>query len=214
MRKVAIFGGSFDPFHTGHLEIIERLSKSFDTVYVVPTTIRYYKSNQNMFSFQERFSKVCTKVKDFENVQVLDIERDVDFNWRYYNSLLKIISLELKEDIIVTDDIDLNSIKWCLDDKGIELYTAMGSDAYLNFENWFNWEGIIKLTKLIVFNRPEFELKSMPIECEYIRDMNCEQSSTKLREKLMKIMSADEFDDYLYDCGWSIDQDGNPISFE
>jgi len=34
--KVAIFGGSFDPIHKGHIKIIKELSKRFDKVIVLP----------------------------------------------------------------------------------------------------------------------------------------------------------------------------------
>ena len=43
--KVAIFGGSFDPIHKGHLEIIDRLSKMFDKVIVLPNYQNPLKSN-------------------------------------------------------------------------------------------------------------------------------------------------------------------------
>ena len=43
--KTAIFGGSFDPIHKGHLEIIDRLSKMFDKVIVLPNYQNPLKSN-------------------------------------------------------------------------------------------------------------------------------------------------------------------------
>ena len=33
--KKAIYAGSFDPFHNGHLDIVKKASKLFDEVYVV-----------------------------------------------------------------------------------------------------------------------------------------------------------------------------------
>jgi len=43
--KVAIFGGSFDPIHKGHLEIIDKLSKMFDKVIVLPNYQNPLKTN-------------------------------------------------------------------------------------------------------------------------------------------------------------------------
>ena len=34
--RTALFPGSFDPFHNGHLEIVETASKLFDHVVVAP----------------------------------------------------------------------------------------------------------------------------------------------------------------------------------
>jgi len=43
--KVAIFGGSFDPIHKGHIKIIEELSKRFDKVIVLPNYLNPLKHN-------------------------------------------------------------------------------------------------------------------------------------------------------------------------
>jgi pantetheine-phosphate adenylyltransferase len=37
MKKIAIYPGTFKPFHEGHLTILEKALKVFDEVYVVPS---------------------------------------------------------------------------------------------------------------------------------------------------------------------------------
>lgn len=43
-KKIAIFGGSFDPPHFGHVDIVRNLEKAFDAVIVVPSFISPFKS--------------------------------------------------------------------------------------------------------------------------------------------------------------------------
>ena len=45
--KIAIFGGSFDPIHKGHLEIIKKATKIADKVIVIPN---YLNPLKNSFS--------------------------------------------------------------------------------------------------------------------------------------------------------------------
>lgn len=56
MRKIktAIFGGSFDPPHIGHIEIIGHLMQTFSKVIVVPTYISPFKSSGSYASPNQR----------------------------------------------------------------------------------------------------------------------------------------------------------------
>ena len=43
ITKTAIFGGSFDPPHFGHIDIVKNLEKRFDKVIVVPSFVSPFK---------------------------------------------------------------------------------------------------------------------------------------------------------------------------
>lgn len=62
-----VFPGSFDPPTNGHLDIINRASKLFDSVDVV---IAVNAEKQYLFSQEERFFMVSELVKSFANVTV------------------------------------------------------------------------------------------------------------------------------------------------
>ena len=63
----AIYPGSFDPIHYGHIDIIKRASKMFDEV-----TISVLKNNDKspLFSVDERVKMLQDVVKDLPNVKV------------------------------------------------------------------------------------------------------------------------------------------------
>lgn len=177
--KIAIYGLSADPLHKGHLEIIKYLSEHFDKVIVVPTTVRYYKKNIQMFSFNERFETVKKKCEYFKNVEVDDIERNAPDSWRYIDTLRKLSSGKI-----------VKSLDEC------QYYTVMGSDSWQNFTTWESYEEILKRSKILVFKRPGYEDNFPDLPFEYV-DMNVDISSTEIREKMRKSFEEFLFDDIL-----------------
>lgn len=61
----AVFAGSFDPPTNGHLDIIQRASKLFDTIDVV---ISVNPEKKYMFSETERLNMMKELLKDYKNV--------------------------------------------------------------------------------------------------------------------------------------------------
>lgn len=68
-EKIAIYPGSFDPVTIGHLDIIKRASKLFDTLVVVVMT-NYKKIGNYTFSPEERADMIIRCTKDIPNVVV------------------------------------------------------------------------------------------------------------------------------------------------
>ena len=64
----AMFPGSFDPIHEGHLKIIKKSIKMFDEVFVVVT---FNNEKENASDIQARYEAVKEKLIDFKNVTVL-----------------------------------------------------------------------------------------------------------------------------------------------
>jgi len=144
-RKIVIYRGLFDPLHNAHKAIIAELYNRFDEIYIVPAK---HKLNM-MFSDNARLSFI----NDFVN--------------KCYPNLNKIhvINDELKDE---TDELSkmfnlVNHIrsKYLNKDLENEIYLSIGLDEYENLKNWYKYEDLLKIVKLIVFNRGELKFNRL-----------------------------------------------------
>ena len=70
-EKIAIVPGSFDPITYGHLDLIERASKEYDTVYVA---VMINASKQYMFTLEQRRLIAEAAVRSIPNARVISSE--------------------------------------------------------------------------------------------------------------------------------------------
>ena len=64
--RIAIYAGTFDPFHYGHLDVAQRASKLFDRLIVA---VYEYPAKNTLFSAEERLELVREAVRDLPNVE-------------------------------------------------------------------------------------------------------------------------------------------------
>ena len=80
--QIALYPGSFDPFHNGHLEIVERAAAHFDRLVVA--AVRNPQKGEALFSLEERQEMVAESLEHLRNVTidsfsslVVDLAREV-----------------------------------------------------------------------------------------------------------------------------------------
>ena len=79
----ALVPGSFDPFHNGHLEVVERAARLFD--FVVVAAIRNPQKSSPLFDLEERQAMMAESMAHLDNVSIVsvstllvDVARDVE----------------------------------------------------------------------------------------------------------------------------------------
>ena len=138
--KIGLLGGSFDPPHAGHLFISKDALKRFnlDRIWWVVAKQNTLKENKAS-DFNNRM-KLCKKLlKKEPRILPLDIEKKIESN----------------------DTIDvLNLIKQNNHNKYLWI---MGSDSFFTFDKWPEWQKILRLIKIIVYDRTNFLFKENKI---------------------------------------------------
>jgi pantetheine-phosphate adenylyltransferase len=69
--KVGLFPGSFDPFHNGHLEIVERASRLFDEVVVA--ALRNPQKSAALFDLEERQEMLEKVTAHLPSVRIVSV---------------------------------------------------------------------------------------------------------------------------------------------
>ena len=69
--RTALFAGSFDPIHNGHMDIIQRAQKMYDELTVAVTV---NLSKKSLFTPQERMALIEELTADMPNVKVVRID--------------------------------------------------------------------------------------------------------------------------------------------
>ena len=75
-KKFGLFGGTFDPVHTGHLIIAETVLEqaNLEAVIFIPSARPPHKHHELMFDAQQRFKMLSEAIKGNPNFLVSDIE--------------------------------------------------------------------------------------------------------------------------------------------
>ncbi|HZJ75750.1 MAG TPA: nicotinate (nicotinamide) nucleotide adenylyltransferase [Clostridia bacterium] len=131
MKKIGIFGGSFNPPHNGHINIVRKITDfyGFDKVFIIPSSIPPHKRIIGDVTPIERY-EMCKLAFNDSDFFVSDIEMQRQGKSYTYDTLL-----ELKN----SNNGELNLI--------------IGSDMLLCFEEWYRYEDILSMAKIIVSAR-------------------------------------------------------------
>lgn len=173
MHSIAIFGGTFDPIHNGHLQVSLSIQThfNFNFYFFVPCKIPVLKA-PTLASNEQRVEMIKLALKNQQPFK-LDL-REIERNTPSY--------------MVET----LQSFREDYPEASITL--ILGFDAFLSLTHWHQWEKIVTLAHLLVINRDEFAKHHLP---ERLEDF-LKNHQTQDKEKLLTSKAGAI---YLFDAG-------------
>jgi nicotinate-nucleotide adenylyltransferase len=146
--KKAIFGGTFDPIHIGHIHIAyEALyNLHLDKIIFMPAGNPPHKRNKNITDAQIRYDLVKRAIESETQFEISNYEINKSENSYTY------------ETVEIFSELQPN----------IEWYFLIGVDSLMDLDNWKNVERILNNCKLVVYNRAGFTAQEVFVQKSYL----------------------------------------------
>ena len=137
--KIGIFGGTFDPPHKGHL-------------YISKIALKKLKLNKLIW--------VVTKKNPLKQKPYLSIKARINLSKEMTKKEKKIFVRYFDDKIKSINTFDLlNFIK--KKNQKAKLFFLIGADNLAKFHKWYNWKKIPELSKIAIFPRQNYSIKSL-----------------------------------------------------
>ncbi|MEA3374432.1 MAG: nicotinate (nicotinamide) nucleotide adenylyltransferase [Campylobacterota bacterium] len=157
MKKIALFGGSFDPPHTGHIAIIEEALEQLDIekIVVVPAYVNPFKSGSH--------APAVLRLAWLN--QIFDHRSDV-----------KISGFEVLQERPVRSIETVKHFK----DEADQIYFIIGADNLASLTQWHRYDELNDLVTWVVAARDGIDVPVTFITLDIAKPV----SSTELRETI------------------------------
>ena len=140
-RRIALYGGSFDPVHLGHLAVARNLAALFalDEVLFIPAHVAPHKRGRRTSPALQRYAMLALATQGEPRFRLSTVELDaperpytVETLAHFYGRL----------------------------GVAAELFFVMGADSWEEITTWREWERVLSLASTIVVTRPGYELRT------------------------------------------------------
>jgi nicotinate-nucleotide adenylyltransferase len=142
--NIAIFGGTFDPIHSGHLQAAEVAARKFhlDRVLFVATGRPPHKMAEQLTAFEHRYAMVALACAGHRG---------------FIPSLLEAPSQDGRPSYSIET---VRRVARSLG-PGDRLYFILGADAFLDLPHWKDYRSLLDSADFIVIPRPGFDAQSI-----------------------------------------------------
>jgi nicotinate-nucleotide adenylyltransferase len=141
-RRIALFGGTFDPIHAGHLAVARAAQRRFrlDQVFFIPVSHPPHKRSSEMLPFAHRFALVALACAGHA---------------RFVPSLAEAATNGRSDQVFYSVDT-VRRFRREFGRPGDRLYFLMGVDSFLQIATWRKYKTLLGLCDFVVASRPGF----------------------------------------------------------
>ena len=138
-KRIALYGGTFDPVHVGHVAVAKGLIESFelDEVLFIPAHVAPHKRDTRVSPPLDRYAMLALATQDDNALRISTVE------------------IEAPEGAYTVETVA--RLQHELGDSA-QLFFVMGADSWSEITTWREWERLLLMTDHIVVARPGYDL--------------------------------------------------------
>jgi nicotinate-nucleotide adenylyltransferase len=134
LEYIGLFGGTFNPIHLGHIQVIQEVKKGFglDKIFIIPSALPPHKGRDSLVEAGDRMEMIRLAFSNHLDFAVSDVELKRS-GPSYTIDTVRHFKSILPEDT--------------------KLYLIVGLDAFLEIDTWESYKDLFLLIPFIVMSR-------------------------------------------------------------
>ena len=170
--NIGLLGGSFNPFHNGHLQIalLAKENVKLDQVWILPTGNHPFKHTSMYLSYHKRYKLIEKAIQDYSELQVKHFDA-YQGKYNYTEDLVKRLENQFPEHTF---------------------YFIIGDDNLNELTLWHNYMWLMENVKFIILKRGSTTVTQLPSQCFFIELQPIPISSTLIRKKVVNRQPIDD----------------------
>ncbi|HXM33915.1 MAG TPA: nicotinate-nucleotide adenylyltransferase [Pyrinomonadaceae bacterium] len=143
-KRIALYGGTFDPIHLGHLEVARRVTELFeiDELLFVLAKLAPHKMQRDVTAGLHRYAMLALATQDAPHQSISTFELDAP--GRCYTA-------------------DTVAHFKTLLGESADLFFVMGADSWTEITSWHEWERLLTTANQVVVTRPGYSSDGWPM---------------------------------------------------
>ncbi len=194
-KRIAYFGGSFDPVHAGHIAMAEAALASgrCDEVWFGCAWVQPHKMNRTVTHIIHRQNMTALAIDGRRGMKLCDYESRLQLSPSYTFNVLAALSEKWPDNTFVM---------------------LIGADSLMNLHTWFKAEELVEKYSFIVVPRPGIDISTAELSAHWrnqfivekltdsvINALLNEAESTKIRKNFDFSVVLPEIRAYIELCG-------------